>query len=84
MPNTPATISAQTKQPENVTGGRGYSSWFYWRRNEPKKMISDPGVGASNTYDPELTNKSASASTVLEMPDDHYREGEAGDRYALF
>ncbi|KAJ1532045.1 hypothetical protein ONE63_000676 [Megalurothrips usitatus] len=78
MPNTQANV--QAKQPDNVAGGRGYSSWFYWRRNEPKKMASDSGVGSSINYQIEHPNKSASASTILEMPDDGHREGEATDR----
>lgn len=81
MPNTQANANAQAKQSENVSGGRGYSSWFYWRRNEPKKMSSDPGVGTlSSNFEVEPANQTSSASTILEMPDDTYREGESIDR----
>ncbi|XP_034252900.1 phosphatidate phosphatase LPIN3 isoform X3 [Thrips palmi] len=81
MPNSPNNVNAQqAKQPENVAGGRGYSSWFYWRRNEPKKMASDSAVGSSSSFESEPANMTASASTILEMPDDTYRVGEATDR----
>ncbi|XP_052124373.1 phosphatidate phosphatase LPIN3 isoform X2 [Frankliniella occidentalis] len=81
MPDNKANVNSQGKQNDNVAGGRGYSSWFYWRRNDPKKMASDPGVGlTSSPYESDTAIKAASASTILEMPDDTYREGENSER----
>ncbi len=81
MPDNKANVSSQGKQNDNVAGGRGYSSWFYWRRNDPKKMASDPGVGSSSSaYDSDSAIKASSASTILEMPDDTSREGENSER----